>query len=279
MNQHIARRLPAHLIHLLINIRSAGLLAVEPIDRLGLLINGKNKLPPLRLRRFVGPLNTFEASGSAWACMLKLLAGLKSNSSLWDIGCGCGLMAIELGSFLHAELGGRYVGSDIHAPSILWCQRHIKASNITFIHHDLYNASYNPNGKVALTEFSLDDTLGQFNVIMAKSLFTHITISMTERYLHLMQERLANGGMCILSAFLFNSIGTTHGSIDFCYGDNHVRYAYQNRVESAVAYNTDFFMTLVHNAGLDLARPIMRGSWFQDRDSLNYQDIVVLQRN
>ncbi len=278
MNQHIAHHLPAYLISSLINLRLVALLIAEPIDRLGLLINGKKDLPPLQLRRFVGPLSTFEASGASWACMLKLLAKLKSNSSIWDIGCGCGLMALELRSYLFPEQGSRYLGSDIHKPSIKWCQRHIKQSNFAFIHHDIQNSSYNPRGKINPVDFSLDESYGRFDVIMAKSLFTHITTPMAKRYLDIIHDHLVPHGLCLVSSFLFNSVESSHGLIDFCYGGDQFRYAYKNRIESAVAYQKDFFIELVYNAGLELAHPIISGGWAHKYDGLNFQDIVLLKR-
>lgn len=254
------------------------LLALEPIDRIGLLITDKRHLPPLRLRRFVGPLGRFEASGAAWSVMLKLLAGMQSSSAVWDIGCGCGLMAFELQPYLIPESGGRYVGSDIHEPSIRWCQRHITTTHFQFIHHDLYNASYNPHGSVAPENFNVSETLGLFDVVIAKSLFTHITPDMALRYLKVISDRLTAGGRCMLSCFLFNSVQETKGDIDFCYGNKHFRYAYQNRLEAAVAYQRDFFLSLVSKAGLLLTQPILRGGWFQRADALNYQDILILTR-
>jgi 2-polyprenyl-3-methyl-5-hydroxy-6-metoxy-1,4-benzoquinol methylase len=279
MNQHIARRLPSPLIRALIAARSLALWLLEPVDRMGLLVTGKSMLPPLRLRRFVGPVGRFEASGAEWACMLKLMAGLKSGSTIWDIGCGCGVMAMELKPYLLSAQGARYVGSDIHKPSIMWCQHHIREPHYQFIYHDLYNASYNQHGTITPANFDPGDGLGLFDVVMAKSLFTHINPDMAARYLSVISDHLAADGKCLLSCFLFDSAQTSKGEIDFAYGDDHFRYAYQNRMEAAVAYQHDYFIDMLNTAGLHLAQPILRGGWFQRIDALNYQDIVMLEHH
>src|SRR5829696_7239370 len=92
--------------------------ALEPLDLVSRVVTGKTDLPPLRLRKHVGPLRTFESSGAEFAVYLKLLCGLRSDERLLDIGCGCGLMAISLADYLDAR--GRYVGVDIDRPSIDW---------------------------------------------------------------------------------------------------------------------------------------------------------------
>jgi predicted O-methyltransferase YrrM len=90
-------------------MRLAAYVALEPLDYVSRVINGKRDLPPLRLRRHVGPLRTFEASAAEFQTYLRLLVGLDRKESILDIGCGCGLMALALKDYLDHD--GRYVGS------------------------------------------------------------------------------------------------------------------------------------------------------------------------
>lgn len=279
MNQRIAKTLPRFAIDILVFLRSIGFLVLEPIDRFGLLINHKTALPPLRLRRYVGSLARFEASAAEYASYLKLLANLKSDSEILDIGCGCGLLALELEDYLVAGTGGRYVGIDIHKPSIAWCQKHFSPEHFQFIHHDIFNATFNPAGYISPAEFSLSADTGLFDVIVAKSLFTHITPVMAQRYLQIINKHLKDDGVCIISAFLFDDATSAKGDIDFRYGSAEFRYAYQNRIESAVAYRHDYFLDLISSCGLMLDRPIYRGGWYQPQNALNYQDIIVLRHH
>jgi len=82
------------------------------VDRLVRAANGKRDLPPIHLRRYVGPLRSFESLGAEFVAYLKLVARLAPHESLLDIGCGCDLIALGLQDYLSTT--GAYVGLDIH---------------------------------------------------------------------------------------------------------------------------------------------------------------------
>jgi len=96
--------------------RHFGYLALWPFDYLARLVNGKSDFPPLHLRRYVGPLRTFEASGAEFMTYLRLLVDLRPGERILDIGSGCGLMALYLKEYL--DEAGSYVGVDRHRQSI-----------------------------------------------------------------------------------------------------------------------------------------------------------------
>lgn len=143
INQRIAQHLPARLINALTKVRSLALLLPEQIDRMGLLVTRKRRLPPLHIRRFVGLLRGFQIPGTEWARTRKLLTILNTSPALWDIGCGCGLVAIELQPYLLSDQG-----SGINKPYINCCQRRIKEPNTQFIFHHMHNASYNQHATI-----------------------------------------------------------------------------------------------------------------------------------
>ncbi len=66
-------------IKLLRSIRNAGLVALGPVDYLARVVKGKAELPPLHLRRYVGPLRSFESSGAEFMEYLRSLAGLRPD--------------------------------------------------------------------------------------------------------------------------------------------------------------------------------------------------------
>jgi ubiquinone/menaquinone biosynthesis C-methylase UbiE len=111
----------------------------------------------LHLRRHVGPLRTFEASGAEFMSYLRLLLDLQANAQLLDIGCGCGLMALYLKDYL--DNNGTYTGVDIHGPSISWCTNHIKHPNFRF---------------TQIADAKLPFAAQSFDVILLKSVFTHL---------------------------------------------------------------------------------------------------------
>lgn len=82
------QRLSRRSISVLREFRTLAYLALAPLDYVSRIINGKGDFPPLHLRRHVGPLRTFEASGAEFMGYLRLLTGLQPNESILDIGCG-----------------------------------------------------------------------------------------------------------------------------------------------------------------------------------------------
>jgi len=88
--------LPGSVIKLGLILRSAMLVAVEPVDYVSRLVNRESELPPLYLRLYAGPLVSFKSSGAEFTAYLKLICHLLPNERVLDIGCGCGLVALNL---------------------------------------------------------------------------------------------------------------------------------------------------------------------------------------
>jgi len=111
---------------------------------------------PLELLNTVGlheGIEQFKQVGAIARTLLQNHAGLQVNSSVLDIGCGIGRIAIPLTDFLTNE--GMYCGFDITEGSIDWCTRHI--SNVhphfQFERADIFNTSYNTSGKLRPENF------------------------------------------------------------------------------------------------------------------------------
>lgn len=274
MNARVARRLPVWLIRWLVRARMAGYVLLEPLDRIGLWLNRKTHLPPLWLRRYVGPPETFETAAAEFLCLLKLVAGLRADSAVFDIGCGCGALAIQLLDYLGPR--GRYLGLDIHRPSVRWCQTHLRRSGFSFEWVDMPNSAYNPRGSVRPDEFRLN---GQppFDVAVAKSLFTHVTPDVMRAYMRLVGGSLSATGVFVFTAFLFQDARAPEVAQRFPYGDDDFRHAYAHRVESAVAYSERAIRGAASDAGLMITR-LYPGAWRNKVDPLSYQDVLVAQR-
>ena len=273
----------ATTIKLLRAIRHAGLLALAPLDYVSRLLHGKTDLPPLQLRRYVGPLRSFESSGAEFVNYLRLIARLKPHERILDIGCGCGQMALYLKDYL--DENGSYVGVDIHGPSIAWCQKNIanRRSNFQFTHIDVRNLTYNPAGTHRAETYRLPYDDSSFHVVLLKSVFTHMRPAEVSNYLGEVARLLNANGRCLATFFLLNdeqAALATDGAntLPFEYGEGVWRYRYEHSPESAVAYDESFVMELLEQHGLVLQER-RYGSWSGRKDGLSYQDILLVQKN
>lgn len=261
-------------------IRNAGLVALGPVDYFVRVVKGKRSLPPLHLRRYVGPLRSFESSGTEFMEYLRSLTRLKRNERVLDIGCGCGQMALHLKDYLNET--GSYAGVDIHGPSIRWCEQKIarRHRNFCFVHIDVRNHAYNPNGAqpAEAYRFPFDDR--SFDLILLKSVFTHMRPPEVSNYLSETARLLKSDGRCLATFFLLNDEQLAlakKGANDlaFDHGAGEWRYVYEHSPESAVAYDESFVMQLVEKSGLAVEKRIY-GSWSGREDGLSYQDILII---
>ena len=282
MSSAPVQRLPGTLIRALKWSRHFGYVALGPLDYLARVVNGKGDFPPLHLRRYVGPLRSFESSGAEFMAYLRLLAQLRPDEKVLDIGCGCGLMALQLKDFIGAR--GGYVGVDPHGPSINWCRRNIAArhTNFDFARLDVKNRVFNPKGECAAEDFSFPFEDGAFDVVLLKSVFTHMRPAEVGNYLKEVSRLLADGGRCLATFFLLNERQEEFGArglnrLRFDHGEGDWRYVYQHSPESAVAYREDYVTRLLDESGL-AAATVMDGSWSGADDGLSFQDILLLRK-
>ena len=213
---------------------------------------------------------------------LQLLGKLKPQEHILDIGCGCGLMAIYLKEYLDGD--GHYAGVDIHQPSIKWCQRNIASErhNFQFVHTDIFSAAYNPNGKHRGETYQLPFEAQSFDVILLKSVFTHLPPTEVDNYLGEIARLLKNEGRCLATFFLLNEKQEEldeegKAALRFCYGEDDWRYVYEHSPESAAAYREGFVMDLMLKHQL-VVTGIHYGRWAGRSDGLSFQDIMVIEK-
>lgn len=264
-------------------LRNSSYRLIDPLDQLSRLLTGKGDFPPLHLRRYVGPLRTFEMTGAEFRAYLHLLCKLEPEERLLDLGCGCGLMALSLLNYFVAP--GTYTGVDIHQPSIRWCRRHLgrRDSRFSFVAIDVINRQFNPDGRYQAEAYTFPFGDGSFDVILCKSLFTHMRLREVENYFKEISRLLANGGRCLATFFLLPTehqarLEALGGKLRFRFGDGVWRYEYRNSPESAIAYFEEHILSLLTRFGLVLEMPILRGRWSGANTGLSYQDMMVVTR-
>ncbi|MGH9369858.1 MAG: class I SAM-dependent methyltransferase [Thermoanaerobaculia bacterium] len=256
--------------------RTAALRLATPIDRIALYLAGKSGLPPLWLRRHAGAASRFESSARQMAAFLDGLGVLEETDDVLDVGCGAGAMAGELARRLGP--GRRYVGFDVHAPSIGWCRKRFAADPSLSFEVAPVPSPYGSRSGEPATSYRLPMEDGRAGFILAKSVFTHLLEPEARHYLAEIRRTLKPGRGAIVTAFLFDATAPELDRVRraFPFGDSAgcVRWRRRLRPEAAVAYERLFFFSLVEGAGLRVQW--VSPGYFPGRQRLTGQDILLL---
>lgn len=276
---HVAAELPRVLHAPLRAIRTAALVALEPLDWLHRRLVGQTGLPPLWLRRHVGPLGGLERATGEISATIAMLDLVTPSSTVLDLGCGVGAMVPTFQRFLAVD--GRYVGFDVHAPSIDWCRR--RFANDARIRFELaaIRTPYSAGGagEAASYHFPVEDASVDF--ALAKSLFTHLLEEEAAHYLRELRRALRPGGGALVSAFLLDeeSRARENGTPAlhyFAFGNERARWLVRDRPAAGIALQQTAFTEMCRAAGLAVRR-VIHGYWRGGACAApNAQDLVVL---
>jgi SAM-dependent methyltransferase len=256
--------------------RTAGLRLAGPADYAYRLLAGKADLPPLWLRRHAGAPSKFESAARDTAEFLDRLGVLEPTDDILDVGCGAGSMAAELAKRIGP--GRRYVGFDVHGPSIRWCQRRFAGDPRLSFHLAAIASPYGvrSGAPAASYRFPMED--GRAGFILAKSVFTHLLEPEVRHYLREIRRTLMPGRGAVLTAFLFDrcapQAGPARRAFPFADSSGNVRWRSRLRPTAAVAYDRIFFESLVAEAGIRVQW--VSPGYFPGGPRLTGQDIVLL---
>jgi SAM-dependent methyltransferase len=254
--------------------RDAAYRGASPLESLSRRLKGRTALPPLWLRRHAGPVARFESAARGAAAFLDGLGLIGPDHRVLDVGCGPGALVPELARRLGPN--GRYVGFEVHAPSIRWCRRAF-ASDPRFCFEVADVAS--PYGRTAgalvrTYRFPADDAA--CDLVVAKSVFTHILPEDAAHYLAETRRVLVPGRAAVVTAFLFESDRRDAVDEAFPYEDRggRVRFRRRSRPTAAVAYARPFFEELLADAGLRLQW--LSPGYYPGQERLTGQDTLLL---
>ena len=239
---------------------------------------GQPPLPPLWLRRHTGPVARFESAARETAEFLDRLGLVRPDDCVLDIGCGAGAMIPEFARRLGPA--GRYLGFDVHAPSILWCRkRYARDPRFTFQLAAIASAYGSASGPAATTfRFPADDATVDF--VLAKSVFTHLLGPDAAHYLSEARRVLKPGSAAVVTAFLFDASDHALPLVRraFPFGDPEgiARWRLRTRPTAAVAYERSAFERMVQGAGLRVQW--MSPGYFPGGDRVAGQDTLLLGR-
>lgn len=245
-------------------------------------------VPPCRLRVRVGCFLSFvrvqqyRAVAAEFLKHMGVLVDLQSTMNFLDIGCGCGQIASALADM--PGFRGRYEGIDPDIEAIEWCRTHVTASfpAFQFKHSDIANAQYNPGGTLQAERFSFPYESASADVILLKSVFTHLRLKPLTQYLREIRRLLQPGGTCIATFYLLNEeahrlMGQGKSRFAFPYEDEGCRVADRITPEYLVAYEEEDVRELARQAGLQIRGDIQFGSWCGRESFLSFQDVVAFE--
>jgi SAM-dependent methyltransferase len=245
---------------------SVRLRALDARDRFG---KDSDPLVPPRRRQFVGQ-GDFAEVGDEFLAHFVELAGLRPTQRVLDVGCGIGRMARPLTGFLDPARGS-YEGFDVNPDGIAWCQERYAGRHPNFRFHvaDLFNGLYRPEGGQAAAEYRFPFADGEFDLVFATSVFTHLLERESDRYLAESARVLRPGGRLFATFFLLDDESRER----LAAGDTWMTFE-ADTPEEAVAYDVAWLRERLdaHGLALETLRP---GAWSGREDGLTFQDVTV----
>jgi SAM-dependent methyltransferase len=173
---------------------------------------------------------------------------LETYDAVFDFGCGCGRQARQL--LLQRPRPRRYVGIDTNRRMVDWCRANLTPADpgFQFHHHDVYSPSYAPDNRLALAEpFPVEDHA--FSLVLAHSVFTHLTQAQGDYYLHEVARILAPRGLAFTSWFFFD-----RESFPFLDPGRACLFIDEAAPSEAVVFDRRWFIEAVRRAGLRVWR-------------------------
>ncbi len=235
-------------------------------------------VPPRRLRGFAGD-SDFLATGAELLALLGTHGGLRSTSRVLDVGCGIGRLARTLTGVLDPGDGGAYVGFDPVARAVAWCAARYPA-HFRFVHADLRNDLYNPDGAVSATTYRFPVSDAWATLAVATSVFTHLDRAEVDHYLAETRRALAPGGVALLTFFLLDDgsrAALADGRARQAFAEPAGEQAIADRdvTMAAVAHDRASILEALAERGLEAAT-VHDGAW-RGGAGVSYQDLVVVR--
>jgi len=178
-------------------------------------------------------------------------------------------MALELSEAMGEEV--RYLGIDVHGPSIAWCRRRFRGDDRFRFEIASVRSAFGP-GDQPIGRYRLPVQDDAAALVLAKSLFTHLSEMEARRYLSEIARTLHPHGAAVVTAFLFGGDPPA-----FPFGEDAVRWRVRARPAAATAFARALFEEMVADAGLELADASF-GFHPGESPALSGQDVLLLRR-
>lgn len=171
---------------------------------------------------------------------------LTKDDVVLDLGCGYGRLAFGLLEKLPKIQN--YYGIDVNLDAIKWCQRYISSShkNFKFIHTDVENPRYNPDGSIDNTVMTLPLSNESVNLVYLYSVFSHMLIKDVTSYLGEFYRLLATKGQVFLTAFVEDNVEDMVEN-----PPGYLRHKWHGPLH-CVRYRRDYFESIIAKAGFEI---------------------------
>ncbi len=174
-----------------------------------------------------------------------------AGSTIVDIGSGCGRWAHWLRdyNFRGRTFIGRYIGIDIDAEAIAWCEEHYDPEYFRFHHSTDASVSYHQDGEKN-AHYRIPEPDETVDLVVSNSLLTHVLEAELENYIRESYRLLRPGGAMMHSHFNMDYLPASYGTRHtFQHTIGNARVESLGQPEAAVAYRTEFLFRLAREAG------------------------------
>jgi SAM-dependent methyltransferase len=147
----------------------------------------------------------FLQSAVVEATRLPARLGYTKRSRVVDVGCGLGRLATGM----LVEFGDvEYLGLDVDKYFVEWCKQNIEAYHPTyrFIHLDVVNELYNPEGTVDGDRIHLPVESASADIVYMWGVFTNMGPEQVEIYASEISRIAREGAACFLTAFVEDDV-------------------------------------------------------------------------
>ncbi|WP_159449897.1 methyltransferase domain-containing protein [Rubrobacter radiotolerans] len=199
--------------------------------------------------------------------------GVRPGSSLLDVGCGPGRLAIGLIRQVGEDLD--YHGVDVNATWLGWAKSNLTPAHprYKFTRLDVKSDRYNPSGATLPEDFRFPFADESFDSICLFSVFTHMMPDDVRVYLRDFYRILRPGGRVLATAFLEDGVPEVE--------ENPAGYLGQNWSGPlhCVRYRRSFFNAMIREAGLKIEREDSNVKVSKERDpNETYQRHLYLSK-
>jgi len=228
------------------------------------------------------PKEDAAAIARRWVDTFVALGGFTGSHRTLDVGCGAGRMALGIGE--RFGFSNDYLGFDIKADDIAFCNATISArhANFTFLHLDARNPHYNPRGSLSAETVRFPAEDGSFDFAFATSVFTHMPGNETENYVREAARCLRPGGVFLATFFWLDgvareAVAAGRARFNFTRSPRSGTWeAFPDRPGDAVAHELSWIEGVLAAAGF--VSEYHPGEWTRARSGRHSQDIVIGRR-